>query len=64
MRKTRVYCDHCGKELNEMHDYIEQDVGFYEDNMVDLCADCFSGLDKIIKAYCSKEAMSDVRRQI
>ena len=54
MRKTTIHCDHCGKELDEMHDFTEQDVGFYTTNIVDLCKDCFNGLDEIIKEYCSK----------
>lgn len=29
MTETKTYCDHCHKELNEMHDYVsvEIDVG-------------------------------------
>ena len=54
MRKTTIHCDHCGKELDEMKDFVEQDVGFYKDNIVDLCNDCFVGLDKLIYEYCKK----------
>ena len=27
MTEIKTYCDHCGKELNEMHDYCGTEVG-------------------------------------
>lgn len=54
MRETKIYCDHCGKVLNEMHDYPEQEIGLMGYETADLCNECLEKLDKIIKAFCGK----------
>lgn len=54
MRVTKDYCDHCGKELNAIHDYIDQEVGLVGFETADLCNECLEELDKIIKAFCGK----------
>ena len=55
MRKTVINCDHCGKELNEMIDYvdIEIDALFYF-HKADLCEQCYDNLNKIISEYINK----------
>lgn len=55
MRETNIYCDHCGKVLNEMHDYVEQEIGLVGYETADLCNECLNELDKVIKAYCKKD---------
>ena len=54
MRETKIYCDHCGKELDEMHDYLEQEVGLVGYETADLCTECLNELDEIIKTFCGK----------
>lgn len=54
MKETKYICDHCGKVLNEMHDYPELEIGFARYETADLCAECHEELDKIIKAFCKK----------
>ena len=37
----KFYCNHCGKELNEMYDYVDYDIDFDElSYTVDLCTEC------------------------
>lgn len=53
----RVYtCDHCGKELDEMHDYVDTSI----DNLTgyvdaDLCRSCLYELKDIILQYINKK---------
>lgn len=56
MTETKIYCDHCGKELNEMHDYVDEEInmGVYW-LRTDLCKDCMEELKKIVCAFCEKE---------
>lgn len=57
MTETKHYCDHCRKEINSMEDFIEVEVetptDFYE---TDLCSDCVSELDDIIRKFIGKES--------
>lgn len=56
MQKMIFTCDHCGKELDEMHDYtdigIDNFVDWYE---TDLCSGCFHDLNEIILKYINKK---------
>lgn len=57
MRKTVFTCDHCGKELDEMHDYTEIEIRDFADYIeIDLCAKCYDELNNIVLQYCNKEA--------
>ena len=56
MRETKIYCDHCGKLLDEIHDYVELEVGIYESIETDLCSECYEELEKNINAFCKKGA--------
>lgn len=53
MKSNKVFCDHCGKELNEMKDYIDLSIDL---NHIwrthDLCADCLEKLKDIIDEFC------------
>lgn len=56
MKKTTFTCDHCGKELNEMHDYTEMQIDDFIDNIeTDLCMECYEKLNGIILKYINKE---------
>ena len=59
MREIKVYCDHCGKVLDEMHDYPEQEVGLIRYELADLCKECLEKLDEIIRAFCKKSGEAD-----
>ena len=58
MKKTIITCDHCGKELDEMKDYVDMEIddfiNWYE---VDLCDECFHELDGIVRQYVNKESI-------
>lgn len=56
MKKVSIYCDHCGKELNETTDYIdlELDVGQPEFIKCDLCKECKDKLIEITKNFINK----------
>ena len=55
MTEIKIYCDHCGKELNEMHDYVEQEVGIVDYLMADLCHKCMNDLESKIRNFVKKE---------
>lgn len=54
MTKITTYCDHCGKELNDMEDYIgtEIEIGYVEFTH-DLCKECHGQLIELTKNFCS-----------
>lgn len=57
MRVTYHKCDHCGKELNEMHDYVDVDidaVGWF--NGVDLCKECAEKLEKMVTSFLNRDS--------
>ena len=54
MREVKIYCDHCGKVLDEMHDYTDYELTDTDYMRVDLCKECFNELDKTIKDFCKK----------
>ena len=54
MTEIKTYCDHCGKVLNDMHDYADTEIGFIDFAKADLCAKCIRELDTIVKQYCGK----------
>ena len=45
MRRTTITCDHCGKELDEMNDYVDVEVKILNWIKVDLCKKCAEKLD-------------------
>ena len=56
MTETKIYCDHCGAELNQMKDYTNYDMDTVKDFVnCDLCEDCVEALDKMIKKFLNKE---------
>ena len=55
MRITKVYCDHCGKILDNMSDYIDLkfEVGHIP-HIVDLCSECFEKLNEKIDDFAKR----------
>lgn len=51
--KEEIYkCDHCGKIMDVIKDYIDAEFegpGFYE--TMDLCEDCYRELKEFIESY-------------
>ena len=55
MRETKIYCDHCGKELDEMHDYTGMEFNDVAVLDCDLCKECIDKLDKLIRKFVHQE---------
>ncbi len=56
MKKVTTICDHCGKELNEMKDYIDIDFDTIDTWFkADLCSECYTEISRIIKEFCKKD---------
>lgn len=55
MTKTKIYCDHCGKELDEMHDYTDVEIDMGVSWLrTDLCQECIQELKDTIFTFCEK----------
>ena len=54
MRVIKDYCDHCGTELNEMHDYCDAEIdipcNWFK---TDLCGKCVDELGSLVKKFCN-----------
>ena len=55
MRRTTITCDHCGKELDEMHDYVDNEVEILNWFKTDLCKKCAEELDSYVSIFCGKK---------
>jgi hypothetical protein len=46
---TKIYCDHCGKEINGFNDYTEYEFVFENHSYpCDLCKECKESIEKEI----------------
>lgn len=54
MTEAKTYCDHCGKELHYMTDYIDTVINAKSLFKCDLCNDCINELDEIVLKFCKK----------
>lgn len=54
MTETKTYCDHCGKVLNDMHDYCDITIEVDEFIKADLCKACYVELGNIARAFVKK----------
>ena len=56
MKKLVYFCDHCGKELDEMHDYTDMHIdNFLDYTDTDLCSKCFHELNDLVLQYINKK---------
>lgn len=51
MTETKTYCDHCGKELNNMKDYPDTEIMLLKYIQTDLCKDCINELQELIERF-------------
>ena len=59
MRDTGIYCDHCGKVLSDMDDFIDSEIMYplsiyYVET--DLCRGCMENLRKILMDFIGVDA--------
>lgn len=61
MGKVSFYtCDHCGKRLDGMKDYVDSSIDVcYNCIPCDLCVDCVSELSKLLHGYVKKKGDGD-----
>ena len=53
MKENKIYCDHCGKELDTKTDYDDIEIEMnHKWQKVDLCEDCFNQLWSMIDEFC------------
>ena len=57
MRETKIYCDHCGKVIDNMNDHVDVDIDVLGFINTDLCAECVEELQKIVLEFCRKEVI-------
>ena len=56
MRVEEYKCDHCGKKLNEMHDYVDCEIDMEVCIIdADLCQECAEELKKMVASFLNKE---------
>ena len=60
MRVTKIYCDHCGKELNPMNDYCDLtiEISVRPGIDIDLCEDCLDNLYRNIVNFAGKRMIN------
>lgn len=51
MTEIKTYCDHCGKELDDMKDYPNTEIDIIKFFNVDLCVDCMNELQKTVEQF-------------
>ena len=54
MKETKIYCDHCGKVLDEMKDYVDTEIEARAWFKVDLCSACIGELENFVFEFCGK----------
>ena len=55
MTQTKTYCDHCGKELDEMRDYPDTELDIIDEFLkCDLCKSCYEELSRTIRKFVNK----------
>ena len=62
MKELVTTCDHCGKKLNEMHDYVDTEFDTKDNWLcVDLCSECYAEISKTIREFCGKDQVLKYR---
>lgn len=60
MKEIKIYCDHCGKVLDEMTDYTSITIELaHKMAVTDLCTDCFERLCEQIQKFCKLKKEND-----
>ena len=55
MKELIITCDHCGKKLDEMKDYIDTEFDSIDEWFkADLCSECYTEISNTIKKFCGK----------
>ena len=54
MKEIKWYCDHCGKQIKPITDYVGEELGILVNEEVDLCTECVEEFDKIVLNFCKK----------
>jgi hypothetical protein len=63
MTITKVFCDHCGKVLDNSHDYVDIKIeANHKTHDVDLCDKCFEKLDYVIKEFCGNQKVIEANK--
>ena len=60
MTEIKTYCDHCGKELDDMKDYSDIELSVLNYCKVDLCSKCLNELQDIIDEFIKIEEVYGV----
>jgi hypothetical protein len=59
MKVKYVKCDHCGKKLNEMSDYIDMIILECGNIRTDICERCYYELKSMIKDFCRTDVVKE-----
>ena len=54
MTIVKTYCDHCGRELDDMKDYPDTEIGLLGYRKADFCRKCLEELETIIYDFVNK----------
>lgn len=55
MMEIKTYCDHCGKALDEMSDYVDVTIEVaHKRKHTDLCVECFEKMFVVLDDFCNK----------
>lgn len=60
MKEYKIYCNHCGKELNTMCDFDDLTIEMnHKWTTTDLCVECFDELYDIVYHFCNEKVGAD-----
>jgi hypothetical protein len=61
--ETKIYCDHCGKVLDEISDYVDLTISAaHKRKCTDLCTDCFEKMFVVLRVFCDKKEVGRSER--
>ena len=56
MKENKIYCDHCGKELDTMRDFDDMQIEIaHKWTTTDLCVECLDKLYEIVRVFCKQK---------
>lgn len=60
MQEMVYTCDHCGKKLNTMTDYVDTEFDSIDEWFkADLCSECYKEISYIIKQFCKRGCQNE-----